>query len=597
MLLSLVIPTHNRSLPLKRALSALKNFIGDTPDIEVHIIDDHSNEKHKLTNISICKKNEFNYHWLETNNGPAFARNIGIKASKGEWVAFLDDDVCIDSKWLNSFKNAVANTDEKTLGIEGATKSSGNSLWDSEVENLSGGLYLSCNIVYRREILIRLSGFDEQFKGPFAEDQELALRIKKWGDIVFEKELIVHHMPRVFKLTTYCAESFSRMRMLLDSEFYFYLKHRDRYHTVRYADTFWEELLLILFKHSISTMKRRTLKNILLHPVQAAALFISSLIEQLAAWLYLPLYVLRFTFYKPNLKGAGINWAKTKELWGVKKKVSPSVLQFSPHAFKSFSFRFKKAPVYNSEEIIRKTSMINNTSSARVFIRIDDIFFDDHDLVNRFCKNIKLNRIPFLAAVTGNDFLKKEHLSLIGNIVDAGGALALHGFSHNGKYGPYPSELLQMGFPQLENSVSSIFNATISDECKPIGFIPPFNAISWEQVVYLSRMFPIICGGPESIRFNHYLFGPVVLDNGAVYFPSCYPFYNLSANLINYQINKAIIKSHAPICITVHFPAEASDGFASLFKLIRGLKTIITDWHLLFKDYNKNPNRSAKALN
>ncbi len=596
MFLSIVIPTHNRSLSLTRALSALKDFIGNLSDIDVYIIDDCSNLKHKQTNASICKKCKFNYRWLEYNKGPAHARNIGIKASKGEWVAFLDDDVCIDNKWLLSLRNAVSSADETTLGIEGATKSSGNSLWDCEVENLSGGLYLSCNIVYRREILMRCGGFDEQFTGPFAEDHELALRVKKWGTIAFEKELVVHHMPRDIKLTSYCAESFSRMRMLLDAEFYFYMKHRDRYHTFRYADTFWEELLLMLLKHCIGTMRRRKLKNILLHPIQAVALFISSLFEQLAAWLYLPIYVLRFASYKPSLKDIDSNWAETKELWEFNKNVSPTVLQFSPKVFKSFSFRIKKTPVYNAKEIINKTGMINNPSSSRVFIRVDDIFFDDHELIRRFCKIIKLNEVPFLAAVTGNDLLKKEHFNLIGNIVDAGGAIALHGFSHKGKYGPYPSEVLQLSFPELDHLTSSIANASIPDEYKPIAFVPPFNAISWEQVVYLSKVFPIVCGGPESIRFNNYLFGPVVLNNGAVYFPSCYPFYDQSENLINYQTTKAVIKSHAPICITIHFPAEASDGFASCAKLINRFKTIITDWNVLIKNYNKDLNKPAKAL-
>lgn len=597
MLLSVVIPTRNRSLLLKQAIKALHNGIGDSPDVDIHVIDDFSDLKHKRTNKSLCTKYGFHYHWLEQNRGPAHARNIGIKASKGKWVAFLDDDVCVGKNWFNSLKCAVSSVDENMLGIEGVTKSLGNSLWDSEVENLWGGLFLSCNIVYRREILTKCGGFDEQFAGPFAEDQELALRVKKWGNIVFNKELIVNHMPRDIRLITYCLESFSRMRMLLDAEYYFYMKHKDRYHAFRYADTFWEELILILLKHSISTIRRRTIKQILIHPIQAVSLFISSLFEQLAAWIYLPVYVFRFTSDKPEVQDINKGWEKTKQLWKFNKNVSPSILQFRPNIFRPIYFRIKKTPVYNADEVIKKTGTKNNSSSTRLFIRVDDIFLDNHELVNQFCDCMKQSNTPFLAAVTGRDLIKKENFDLVKNIVNAGGAIALHGFNHSGKYGPYPSEILQLSFPELDHLNSTVLQANSPDEYTPVAFIPPFNAISWEQVVYLSRTFPIICGGPESIRFTNYLFGPVCLDTGGIFFPSCHPFYGRSANILDYRITKEIIKSKAPVCVTVHFPAEAGDGFVSFAKLLNRFKTIITDWNILPGSDNQNHTNPAGALN
>ena len=597
MFLSIVIPTHNRSLLLTRALQALYNGIGDSPDIEIHVVDDFSDFKHRNTNTSSCAQYGFHYHWLEKNRGPAHARNVGIQASKGKWVAFLDDDVCVDKKWFNSLKDAVSRADKATLGIEGITKSSGHSLWDSEVENLYGGLFLSCNIVYRREILTKCGGFDEQFSGPFAEDQELALRVKKWGNIVFNKGLVVHHMPRNIRLTTYLLESFSRMRMLLDAEFYFYMKHKDRYHAFRYADTFWEELLLILTKHSISTVRRRTLKQILFHPIQTAFLIISSLIEQLAAWIYVPVYLFHFFPDKSDLQDIHKGWEKTKKLWMIDNRVSPSIMQFNPNVLKSIYFRIKKTPVYNANEILKKTGIKSSSYSTRLFIRVDDMFLDNHELVNQFCDCIKQSGAPFLAAVTGQDLTKKENYGLIKNIVNAGGAIALHGFNHSGKYGPYPSEILQLSFPEIDHLTATVLQTNFPGEYKPIAFIPPFNAISWEQVVYLSNKFPIVCGGPESIRFTKYLFGPVFLNTGGLFFPSCYPFYDCSANILHYRITKEIIKSKAPVCVTVHFAAEASDSFASFTKLLNNFKTIMTDWNMLIRSDNKNHTKPAKALN
>ena len=597
MLLSVVIPTCNRSLSLKRALKALHTCIDHAPDIDIHVVDDFSDLNHRNINRSLCAQYGFHYHWQEQNRGPAHARNVGIQASKGEWVAFLDDDVCVDNSWFACLKSTVSGADKNTLGIEGVTKSCGNSLWDSEVENLAGSLFLSCNIVYRREILTKCGGFDERFAGPFAEDQELALRVKKWGNIVFNTELVVYHLPRNIRLIAYCIESFSRMRMLLDAEFYFYMKHRDRYHSFRYADTFWEELLVILFKHCISTVRRRTLKHMLRHPIQAVFLILASLLEQLAAWLYLPVYVWRFTSDKPGLQDIDNGWEKTKELWKFDEKVPPSVMQFKPNVLKSIYFRIKRIPVYNACDVIKKTRTKSTSSSARLFIRVDDIFMDTPEPVNHFCDRMKQNDVPFLAAVTGQDLVKKENVDLVKNIVDTGGTIALHGFSHSGKYGPYPSEILQLGFPELDRLCSPVLQANVPDECKPAAFIPPFNAISWEQVVYLSRTFPIICGGPESVRFTSYLFGPLYLDTGGVYFPSCYPFYGCSARLLDYRVTREIITSKAPVCITVHFPEEADNGFISFVKLINTFKTIIADWRMLQGGENTKYSKPAGVHN
>ncbi len=547
-------------------------------DADIHIVDDFSESGQRSVNKSICHEYGANYHLNDRNRGPAFSRNVGTKAAEGDWVAFLDDDVSVDKNWFLNVKEALLSADRQVLGVEGVTKALGKGLWDSEVENTKGGLYLSCNSIYRKKTLLRLGGFDESFSGPFAEDQELALRVKKWGNITFEKGIIVYHMARQINFLHYFIGSFSRMRSLLDAEYHFYIKHRDRYHTCRYASTFWEGLVHILLKHCLITLRRRKILKLLLHPVQTSVLIVSSLYEQIAAWLLSIAYLKRYIFERPDCHFANIDNKATAALWKFKKDKFSSILIFRAGIIRSLLFRINQKPVYNALTILKKTRSITRSKDPCVFFRIDDLFLRDDEIIGQFCDIMEEVNIPFLAGITGQDFINRAYSRVIQRIYNIGGAIGIHGFYHTGRYGPYSSEILQLTFPELDTLTNQIIKEQEYKGIKPIAFIPPFNAISWEQIVHLSNRFPVICGGPETARFTNCSFGPVVLATGGIYFPSFYPFYDCCSNMLNSEFIRNIVKSKSPICITTHLYNEAEDNFRSLSKLVNVLKSAITDW-------------------
>lgn len=66
--------------------------------------------------------------------------------------------------------------------------------------NKSGGVYLTCNCAYRREVLLKAGGFDESFPFPAYEDTELAARAQQFGPIVWQPDAVVAHPERA--LTT-----------------------------------------------------------------------------------------------------------------------------------------------------------------------------------------------------------------------------------------------------------------------------------------------------------------------------------------------------------------------------------------------------------
>ena len=87
-LVSAIITTHNRCELLRRAIDSVSSQT--YPLIELIVVDDHSDDG---TN-EICKDPRINYIYIpkDESRGGNYARNLGIKASKGKYCAFLDDD-------------------------------------------------------------------------------------------------------------------------------------------------------------------------------------------------------------------------------------------------------------------------------------------------------------------------------------------------------------------------------------------------------------------------------------------------------------------------------------------------------------------------
>jgi glycosyltransferase involved in cell wall biosynthesis len=101
-LVSVIIPTHNRK---KMLLKALDSVLNQTyKNLEILIIDDFSIDSTNLLMKSI-DDNRIKYIQLLSNVGGAEARNIGIRAAKGEYISFLDDD---DEWFENKIKEQVS---------------------------------------------------------------------------------------------------------------------------------------------------------------------------------------------------------------------------------------------------------------------------------------------------------------------------------------------------------------------------------------------------------------------------------------------------------------------------------------------------------
>ena len=93
-MISVVVATYRRDQTLSRALESL---LSQTyKDFEVVVVDDNGDESWnkiiKAIIVSFSNKLNINYIQNKENIGSARTRNVGINASNGKYVTFLDDD-------------------------------------------------------------------------------------------------------------------------------------------------------------------------------------------------------------------------------------------------------------------------------------------------------------------------------------------------------------------------------------------------------------------------------------------------------------------------------------------------------------------------
>lgn len=114
-LVSVIIPTYNRSELLIRALESL---IAQTyANWECIIVDDGSTlVELSVINAYIKNKNQFTFieRPINSKKGPSTCRNIGLMRSKGDYIQFFDDD---DVMYPEMLKIKIRTFSEKQIDV------------------------------------------------------------------------------------------------------------------------------------------------------------------------------------------------------------------------------------------------------------------------------------------------------------------------------------------------------------------------------------------------------------------------------------------------------------------------------------------------
>jgi GT2 family glycosyltransferase len=194
-LISVIIPTFKRNEELIVCLQSLQHYFIDGNSVGLYssvevVVSDDAADKELQAFIGVT------YPWcrytIGPGRGPSANRNHGAYVAKGEWIVFTDDDCLPQPGWLEAY----ASIGGKYEVMEGRTSAEGiRSRVDEECPtNETGGYLWSCNLAIKKDIFMRLGGFNEDFPAAAMEDVDLRKRIEKEGiDWIFVQDAVVKH--------------------------------------------------------------------------------------------------------------------------------------------------------------------------------------------------------------------------------------------------------------------------------------------------------------------------------------------------------------------------------------------------------------------
>jgi glycosyltransferase involved in cell wall biosynthesis len=190
--ISIVIPTFNRSEKLKRALESI---VAQTfSNWEVVVVDNHSTDD---TNNMLKEFKEYpiRIYKIRNNGIIASSRNLGIRKSTGDWIAFLDSD---DWWHANKLETVVDNLSSKCdfyyhdlqiIKSQARFKIYKKNINSNQIKspiysNLIkyGNVIANSSVVVRRSLILKIDGLSENPKLVASEDFDCWIRLSKISD-------------------------------------------------------------------------------------------------------------------------------------------------------------------------------------------------------------------------------------------------------------------------------------------------------------------------------------------------------------------------------------------------------------------------------
>ena len=186
--------------------SAIESVLNQTfKDYELIIVDDGSTDNTKSSCSKFLTRPNVSYLYKE-NGGPASARNIGVKKSKGEFICFIDDDDLWNQNKLEKQVNFFRNQSDKKIGMiytsiefiykNGKAKrikfsnTNGNIYKELFLENI---INATSSVMIKKNVFDKVGYFNENELIKGCEDYEMWIRIAKVFDIYSLNEVLVKY--------------------------------------------------------------------------------------------------------------------------------------------------------------------------------------------------------------------------------------------------------------------------------------------------------------------------------------------------------------------------------------------------------------------
>lgn len=212
-LVAIVLPTYNRVRMLRAALGSLAELSFPKDRTEVIVVDDASTDGTARMIREIMATVPFRLIYLRQRHaGVTAARNRAIRAARGDFLVFTDDDCTFASDWLERLLEAVTGP---TVGAVGGPDPApaDSSLFSRCVDYAltsfigTGGVRAKtgrslaryyprgCNFLVTRAALERVGGLDPTLGA--GEEIELGYRLRRAGyRLQYAEGALVHHRRR-----------------------------------------------------------------------------------------------------------------------------------------------------------------------------------------------------------------------------------------------------------------------------------------------------------------------------------------------------------------------------------------------------------------
>lgn len=181
---SVIVPTRNSAQTLKRCLLSIQ--AQTYPNLEIIVVDNYSEDRTEEIARSLADG------FARCGPERSAQRNHGAKISRGEFLLFIDTDMELTSRVVESCIKCSASCDaviipEKSIGLNRTARTR-----SIERNSYNGSFLFEAARFIRKEAFEALDGYDTRLTG--LEDYDLEARLEEGGYRVGHSgEFILHH--------------------------------------------------------------------------------------------------------------------------------------------------------------------------------------------------------------------------------------------------------------------------------------------------------------------------------------------------------------------------------------------------------------------
>lgn len=205
-MISVIIPTYNAESTIERCLDSLFSQKYDG-DFEVIVVNDGSTDRTKEIVSKYKKIKLINIK----NSGPAKARNIGLKSSKGELLLFIDSDCKAEENWMGTLAKSLKKYEVVTGKVVAEYQPPSFTSkfmrddfnYRHQIKKGHTNFTFFANFGLRKKVLDQYGFFDENRR--ITEDNEFSYRLSE-NIIFYDPEAIVIH-TKICTMSSFAEES------------------------------------------------------------------------------------------------------------------------------------------------------------------------------------------------------------------------------------------------------------------------------------------------------------------------------------------------------------------------------------------------------